>query len=385
MDEARVKLLVITGDGKEADRLTGMIGGADGSIFETATRSGLQEGFEYLSGQQVNVVLLDNSLLGRNWVEVFRRMHSGTPNTAVILLVDAFDPGLATKALRAGAQDCLVKNELDSSSLTRAIHFAIERKHDTVLKEGFISDASHELRTPLSILKLTVGNMRKSLTDILTEDLEKMLNMAESNVDRLVKFINNLLDLARLESGRENLNRNDISLEPIVHEVVTSFEVEAKDRELALEVATAPDLPTVFADEYMMERIFNNLLSNAMRFAGTKVTVQLKKIEKISPPEGIFVHCSEEETVCINCLPEGVQVSVMDDGEGIPADRLGDLFNKFTQLKNLGGNGGHKGTGLGLAISKEIVNSHNGFIWVESSPDEGTRFNVVIPTRNGSS
>jgi len=383
MDGARIGLLLISGGVKETDRLSGVIGELQDSRFETVSVQGLEEGFEHLADQRIDVALLDNSLLGYGWVQVFRELRSKAPETAVILLVDEYDPVFAAKALRTGVCDCLVKNEVDSTSLTRAIHFAIERRRDARLKEKFMSDASHELRTPLAVLKIAVCNMRKGLASARNEELEKMLRMAELNVDHLGKFLNNLLDLARLESGRENFNCTEISLETVIHEVLASFETDAKNREITVEVAAPPDLPAVFADEYMMEKIFNNLLSNALRFARNKVSVQLKKREgKLLPPEILLCHPGDD-MIDRDCFPEGVLISVVDDGVGIPGDGMGGLFDKFVQLKNINRSDGHRGTGLGLAISKEMVNRHNGLIWAENNADQGARFNVVIPSSNG--
>ena len=361
-----------------------MLTGVKGPIYDLKYACLLSRALEVLSRNKYDIILLDTKLPDSIGLGSFRRVQSRAPEAAIIVLAEAVDEQTAFSAVKEGAQDYLIRNQFEQDHLVRTIQNSIWRKHDSLLKEEFISDASHELRTPLAILKIAISNLRKGMESALSEEQEKMLRIAEVNVDRLVKFINNLLDLARLESGRENIHRRDMNLEPVIHETVQSFQIEAREIDVSLEVDVRAPLPTLCADEYMMERVINNLLSNALRFAKKKVTVRARARDEEYTRAMRIRHTGENGEAVHPPDSDCILVSVIDDGEGIPEEEIGDLFNKFAQLKNMNESEGYKGTGLGLAICREIVNQHKGAIWAESVLDRGTGFHFIIPRKNGS-
>lgn len=229
-----------------------------------------------------------------------------------------------------------------------------ERKRIEQVKDDFINTVSHELRTPLTIIKGSISNLKDGVVGPLTEKQAHVVETTSRNVDRLGKIVTNLLDLARLESGKGKINRKQISAATIILEAVGNFQEVARARSLLLQTDLSPTLPIFYADPDLIAQVLTNLLNNALRFAKQRVTVKAMATEL------------------------SMQVGVLDDGPGIPELDQKLLFSKYEQLYRPTG-GGYKGTGLGLAICKEIIDEHQGKIWVESAPGQGAKFFFSVP------
>ncbi|MBI4208345.1 MAG: response regulator [Deltaproteobacteria bacterium] len=231
------------------------------------------------------------------------------------------------------------------------------RKEIERMKDEFIGTVSHELRTPLMIVKGAVSNLKDGIAGELTSKQIHVAETAYRNIDRLERIINDLLDLSRLESGRANLRRSNVNLRDLIEEVLRGFHVGGGDQKIELQSDLPKQLPSVYADPDLVIQVLNNLLSNALRFAKSRVRVRARSRE-----DAPFV-----------------QIDVIDDGPGIEPEKKGFLFNKFIQLHRSQGGGGYKGTGLGLAICKEIVQLHEGQIGVENQVGKGARFYFTLP------
>ncbi len=224
------------------------------------------------------------------------------------------------------------------------------------LKDKLLSVVSHELRTPIAIVQGALFNLAEGLAGPLSAGQSRMVDMAHSNAQRLARMINNLLDLSRLESGKTIVNRRPIDLGRVLRDTIEEMTTSGNGRP-GIELDLPPALPEVSADPDMLVQVLSNLLDNALRFARSSVTVRAR-----------------EEA-------GSVEVLVIDDGPGIPAESLKELFTKFYQVDRPVGGSGYKGTGLGLAICKEIVSLHGGRIWVESAAGQGARFHFTLPFR----
>lgn len=239
----------------------------------------------------------------------------------------------------------------------------IERQRIDRLKDEFISTVSHELRTPLTIVKGAIDNLKDGIAGPLMEKQAKVIQISHNNINRLVKIINDLLDLSRLESGRTQINRHEVHTISILQETVQNFQLQADQKNITLTSLFEDAIPNIFADPDLLTQVLTNLMDNALRYA--KSTIKLKA--------SVTESALKEEPLNF------VQISVMDDGPGISSDKVGILFNKFVQLNRPSGGAGYKGTGLGLAICKEIIKKHQGKIWVKGSKDVGTEFCFVLP------
>ncbi len=222
------------------------------------------------------------------------------------------------------------------------------------LKTKFVMTASHELRTPLTSIGMAVSLVREKSAGLLSERERELLAAAESDVARLKSLIGDLLDLSRLESGQVMMDLDRVSLALLIESATGILAPQAADKGVALTVTVDQPDPRVIADANKITWVLTNLLANALRFtpSGGRITVTTRR------------------------LAQQVQVTVTDDGAGIPHEAQSRIFDKFVQVEGRAGSGG---TGLGLAICKEIVRAHGGTIWVESVPGEGSQFTFCLP------
>ncbi len=224
------------------------------------------------------------------------------------------------------------------------------------MKDEFISTVSHELRTPLTSIRGALGLLTAGLVGEVSEKAANLLRIAVSNSDRLVRLINDILDLERMQSGRSPLSFRRTLLSEVAQQVLDAMAPvgEAAGVRLVLEAGTA----SVDADPDRLLQVLTNLLSNAIKFS----------------PENAVV------TVTIKSGSDGATLSVIDEGRGIPADKLESIFDRFQQV-DASDSRQKGGTGLGLAICRTIIHQHGGRIWAERNIDKGTTFAVYLPFR----
>jgi PAS domain S-box-containing protein len=224
------------------------------------------------------------------------------------------------------------------------------------MKDEFISTVSHELRTPLTSIRGALGLLSAGLVGDVSEKATSLLRIAVANSDRLVRLINDILDLERMQSGRAPLTFRRIALEELVRQAVETMQpmAEAEDVHLAFEPVPA----SIEADPDRMLQVMTNLLSNAIKFSPAKSIVR----------------------VVIKNSPDGATVSVIDLGRGVPADKLESIFDRFQQV-DASDSRQKGGTGLGLAICRTIMHQHGGRIWAEQNGSRGTIFRFFLPDR----
>ncbi len=224
-------------------------------------------------------------------------------------------------------------------------------------KSVFLANMSHELRTPLhGILSFAEFGVREFATSERAELGEYFTHIRQSG-GTLLGLLDDLLDLAKLDAGRMQYQKDELDLWSTVGEVVDEFEAACIERDLHIEFPVLGDAYPAYADEKRIKQVVRNVLGNAVKFARQRIDVTLEHVEG-----------------------PGVRVSVLDDGPGIPAGELESVFDKFVQSSRTRSGAG--GTGLGLAISREIVSAHGGRIWAEVRPEGGSRFVIEVPCRH---
>jgi len=221
------------------------------------------------------------------------------------------------------------------------------------MKSEFISIASHELRTPMTSIKGSVDLILSGFAGEITSDSQELLEIAQKSCDRLIRLINDILDLSKIEAGQVKLNLAKMDLTEVVHRSVRGVKQLADQAYVTLKIENPAPLPSVEVDKDRIEQVVTNLLSNAIKFAPSKSTVTVELL----PVDG-----------CVQC-------SVVDQGCGIAEKDLPKVFGKFQQV----GEKRKGGTGLGLAITQALVQEHHGKIWVESTVNVGTRFVFRLP------
>ena len=222
------------------------------------------------------------------------------------------------------------------------------------LKDEFISTVSHELRTPLTSIRGALGLLTSGILGEVNEKAANLLRIALTNSDRLVRLINDILDLERIQSGREPLAFRPAQLADIVKQAIEDMQPMADAA--GVKLIHDPTRIEVTADPDRLLQVITNLLSNAVKF---------------SPP-------NSPVSVMLRPGVTGVILSVIDHGRGIPADKLETIFGRFQQV-DASDSRQKGGTGLGLAICRTIVLQHSGRIWAERNPVRGSTFRIFLP------
>lgn len=239
-----------------------------------------------------------------------------------------------------------------------------ERKKVEGLKEEFLSMASHELRTPLALIGMGTENLLAGIHGELSEKQTEVLGRIQHNVKHLIHLINNFLELSHFQLGRTKIERKQLDLNSLIHDLLQSFRVGPKGG-ATIEEKLKPNLPRTEADPGMITEVLTNLLSNAIRYAKKKIEVTTNTIREA------------DGSPCF------IETSISNDGPGIPHEKANELFKKFAQLDREKRTGDYKGMGLGLAICKEIIEQHQGKIWIESSGEKGVSFHFTLPIHAG--
>lgn len=224
------------------------------------------------------------------------------------------------------------------------------------IKSRFFANISHELRTPLTLVLAPLQSLIQERGSALQPDMRQLLLIMQSNGMRLLKLINDLLDLVRLESGKMEVKREPIAIEPFLYGLASAVKKSAEDRGIHLEVISDPTISAVLADSDKLERILLNLLFNALKFtpAGGKVEVK-----------------AEREN-------GELALQVSDTGTGISEEQLPFIFDRFWQA-DTSSQRKYRGVGIGLALVKELVEVQDGSVTVTSAIGKGTQFTVRLP------
>lgn len=245
------------------------------------------------------------------------------------------------------------------------------------LKHQFFMNISHEIRTPLSLI---LGPLDKLLKFKLTdEERHSHLEIIQRSAMNLKKLVNQLLDYRKLETGNIKLELKKGNISRFMKEIYDSFKDMASERKIQLNYKSVQDeIPALF-DPDKIEKIINNLLSNAFKYTEEGGTISLS----IST---ILVDEIDENNTFIPVLDKKnskhgkfLQIIVRDTGIGIPSNQINKIFNRFVQVKGRREVYRSGGTGIGLSLTKELIKIHNGFIQVKSKEGKGSRFKVLIP------
>ncbi|MFN3839416.1 MAG: ATP-binding protein, partial [Cyclobacteriaceae bacterium] len=221
------------------------------------------------------------------------------------------------------------------------------------LKTKFFSNITHEFRTPLTLIQGPAEQLLEKTTD---KEAVQQLNLIKANAQRLLKLINQLLDLAKLDANEAKLDEKPLNLAPLCRSIIAQFTSLAQSRNIDFKWQLTEPLPVVLGDAEKLETIFINLISNAMKFT----------------PSGGQVKVSAQ------FQENKFSVTVEDTGRGIPASKLEHIFDRFYQVE--ASDSSHaEGTGIGLALVKEYTELMRGIIHVESTPGKGTVFTVTLP------
>ncbi|HWF43487.1 MAG TPA: ATP-binding protein [Candidatus Kapabacteria bacterium] len=267
------------------------------------------------------------------------------------------------------------------------------------MRSDFVGMVSHELRTPLTAIRMSVDLLAEPTLGPMTEVQEQFVQAIREESERLLRIVNDLMDLARIESGKFEVKPTEIKLDSFFEHLLVPFIAPAQESGITLTTEVDPAVPHVYADPDRLKQVFVNLISNAMRYTpeGGTVTVGVMRSgsdgsasalpsasETASAPDS--EHKSIEESPTNGMSKPNVETKtgqlqfatffVKDTGSGIPAEFLPKIFQRFA----IRSKDAKAGTGLGVAIAKEIVEAHGGTIHVTSELGRGSEFYFTIPT-----
>jgi len=244
--------------------------------------------------------------------------------------------------------------KIANSALAEEVQF---RKKAEAAKDDFVSTVSHELRTPLTAILGSMGLIKGGVTGTLPEKAARMIEIAHSNGERLLRLIDNVLDIEKMEAGRIELHLAKIDFAELVRSSVEVNQEFARKYNVVIEITDKPEKEIIVnADSDKIIQVITNLLSNAVKYS----------------PE------NDKVTVSFQLNADTVRLNISDNGSGIPEDFKAKIFSKFSQAdtsttKEKGG------TGLGLSIARALVKNHKGKIGFESESGKGTTFYFELP------
>ncbi len=237
-------------------------------------------------------------------------------------------------------------------------HDVSDYKEVERVKNEFVSTVSHELRTPLTSIRGSLGLLEAGTLGRLPEKAFEMIQMATRNTERLVRLINDVLDLQKMQAGRMELHKHGESLVALSHEALEGMRGMAHSGGVKLVTEYSEPAPRSDVDHDRIVQVVTNLLSNAIKFSPAQTTVTLR----VDTDTGRGL----------------AKISVIDEGRGIPADQLNRIFHPFSQVDS-SSTRQKGGTGLGLAIARDIVELHGGKIGVDGESGSGSTFWFTLP------
>lgn len=227
---------------------------------------------------------------------------------------------------------------------------------DELAESEFVTIVAHQLRTPLSAVKWVMKMLLDGDVGELTAEQKSLLQKGYQSNERMINLVNDLLNVALIESGRLNYRIGSHSLEDLLHRVLLDFVAPLRQKKITLELDAPDQLPPVRVDHERIATVLHNLLDNAVQYSPANSTIK------------IMLHPSGR----------AVEVAVQDSGIGIPAAQQGKIFNRFYR-----GDNAIKmqtdGSGVGLFVVKSIVEKHGGTVWFESTERQGSTFHFTLP------
>lgn len=377
-----VKILLIEDNLASARLLQEFLMQAQSQEFTLVHVKRLGEALEELSKCNYDVILLDLTLPDSQGLSSLPPLIGQAPSVPIVVLTNTNDEKLAIEAVRQGAQDYLVKRQVNVDVLVRSLRYAIERKqvleslrtvNETLqirveertaelvkakeinqFKSEFVSMLSHDIRNPLNTILLAAGLLETHDERLTKEKKLNHLELIRSAIKNMAQLLDEVSLIGRADSGKLLCDLISLDLEAFCRQIVNEVQLTASQKHITLVFGSFGQLNEGLWDESLLRHILVNLLSNAIKYSFPGGMVRFELI-------------GQEKAVIFR---------VQDWGIGIPEENQKRLFEPFHRADNVGS---IPGTGLGLAIAKKCVEAHGGEIVVNSQVGVGTTFTVTLP------
>ncbi|MEM7203323.1 MAG: ATP-binding protein [Planctomycetota bacterium] len=337
--------------------------------FSMEHQTRIADGIEAARATKFDVILLDLSLPDGVGLDNLERLLVSVATVPIVVLTGCDDEAAADEALRAGAQDFLVKGAFDRRGLLNSIRHSIQRhrlvqevtearRRETEVRNELLSHVSHELRTPLTAVLQFVTILQDGIGGEVSPQQAEYLGIIQRNSEQLKFMIGELMDATRAETGRLIAHKTVVDLVPALEAAVEDQRLAAEERGVALSLRSVPSL-RIIADPTRLAQVIANLLGNALKF--TPADGRIEVSAEIDPGNPLLA-----------------RIAVRDTGCGIPADDVPHVFDRLYQSRSPD-HSSRRGLGLGLHISREIVRQHGGEIHVESREGRGSCFRFTMP------
>jgi signal transduction histidine kinase len=381
-----VKILLIEDNMAEARLLQEFLKQSQSREFSVVHVQRLQNALQELTQDQplcsYDVILLDLTLPDSQGLSSLPMLSNYAPRLPIVVLTNTNDEALAIEAVRQGAQDYLVKRQVNVDVLIRSIQYAIERKQvleslritnktlETRVEERtaelvkaqeinqfkseFVSMMSHDIRNPLNTILLAAGLLQNNDERLSKEKKSSHFQLIRSAIKNMAQLLDEVSLIGQAESGKLNCELISLDLEIFCRQLIEEVQLTAKDKHLQLVFTSVGEFRDAVWDENLLRHILANLLNNAIKYSLPGGTVNFELI-------------GQEQAIVFQ---------IQDWGIGIPELDQKRLFQPFQRADNVGS---IPGTGLGLAIVKKCVEAHGGEILVHSKVAVGTTFTVILP------
>lgn len=378
---ASKEILLIEDSLAEARLLREFLQAAKSKQFSLTHVKRLQAALEELRSRSFDIILLDLTLPDSQGLASLAPLNKIAPSLPIVVLTNTNDEDLAIEAVRQGAQDYLVKRQVNTEVLVRSLLYAIERKQATEAMRSanetlqaqfqertvelakaqeanqvtseFVSMLSHDFRNPLTTILLSTGLLEYNDHRLTKETKLTHFQLIRSAIANMNNLLEEVLLIGKADVGKLQYNLTEFSLEPFCRQLVSEFQLSISDRHQLI-FSSFGEFPEQLWDESLLRHILTNLLSNAIKY---------------SPAGGLIkFEVTSQAAVVI--------FKIQDSGIGIPQEYQEQLFQPFTRAENTDT---IPGTGLGLAIVKRCVEAYKGQITVNSEVGRGTTFTVILP------
>ena len=373
-----VHILLIEDNPGDARLVEILLEESDLPNVQIAHRLTLGDGILELQKRDFAVVLLDLTLPDSRGFETLERLIATKPDVNVVVMTGLADKVLGLNAVKAGAQDFLMKGGFDSDLLSKTLRYAIERKNVLIklaaatrarevaeesarMKEQFIASISHEMRTPMNAI---YGMSNLLAQTNLDGEQRSFIDSVRQSSEILLGVINDILEVSTLQNGQMHFEATDFDITELMFNLVNVMQYKKAEKTLEFQLSIDPSVPKyIVGDKLRLNQILYNIVGNAVKFTDEgfiKIKIELGRME------GDKLH---------------LLFIVEDSGIGIPQEKIPTIFESFTRIRTK--DRIFEGTGLGLAIVKNLVVQQGGRVWAKSEPHKGSTITVEMPFKKG--